>query len=403
MNIGFIGFGTMGKPMAEHLRRAGHTLHVWSRRPASTDFLGADVVRCTSPTEVARASEIVCTNVTGSADVDALAVELAAGFSHGSIHVDFSTIAPSTARRIATRYAERDIDFVDAPVSGGGVGAQNASLSIMWGGKSALAERLAPVFGCLGKTIVRVGTVGAGQVAKACNQMVMVAAIEAAAEAAHLAAASGVDFGRVRQAMLGGSAGSRVLDVFGGRMASRDFRAGVEARLHHKDYALLMDEANQLGAPLPITAAVWQQLNAVMAQGYETYDTSALLRVLESTIYPKESEMSVTTASGLIYEDVVVGDGAEASAGQFVSVHYTGWLTNGTKFDSSKDRNEPFDFPLGGRQVIAGWDEGVQGMKIGGTRKLTIPPTLGYGARGAGGVIPPNATLVFEVELLGIE
>jgi FKBP-type peptidyl-prolyl cis-trans isomerase FkpA len=173
--------------------------------------------------------------------------------------------------------------------------------------------------------------------------------------------------------------------------------------LHHKDYALLMDEANQLGAPLPITAAVWQQLNAVMAQGYETYDTSALLRVLESTIYPKESEMSVTTASGLIYEDVVVGDGAEASAGQFVSVHYTGWLTNGTKFDSSKDRNEPFDFPLGGRQVIAGWDEGVQGMKIGGTRKLTIPPTLGYGARGAGGVIPPNATLVFEVELLGIE
>jgi FKBP-type peptidyl-prolyl cis-trans isomerase FkpA len=113
--------------------------------------------------------------------------------------------------------------------------------------------------------------------------------------------------------------------------------------------------------------------------------------------------MSVTTASGLIYEDVVVGEGAEASAGQFVSVHYTGWLTNGTKFDSSKDRNEPFDFPLGGRQVIAGWDEGVQGMKIGGTRKLTIPPTLGYGARGAGGVIPPNATLVFEVELLGIE
>jgi FKBP-type peptidyl-prolyl cis-trans isomerase FkpA len=113
--------------------------------------------------------------------------------------------------------------------------------------------------------------------------------------------------------------------------------------------------------------------------------------------------MSVTTASGLMYEDVVVGEGAEAAAGQFVSVHYTGWLTNGTKFDSSKDRNEPFDFPLGGRQVIAGWDEGVQGMKIGGTRKLTIPSNLGYGARGAGGVIPPNATLVFEVELLGIE
>jgi FKBP-type peptidyl-prolyl cis-trans isomerase FkpA len=109
-----------------------------------------------------------------------------------------------------------------------------------------------------------------------------------------------------------------------------------------------------------------------------------------------------TTASGLIIEDVVVGEGAEAVAGQYVSVHYTGWLTDGKKFDSSKDRNDPFDFPLGQGHVIRGWDEGVQGMKIGGTRKLTIPPELGYGARGAGGVIPPNATLVFEVELLGI-
>ena len=110
----------------------------------------------------------------------------------------------------------------------------------------------------------------------------------------------------------------------------------------------------------------------------------------------------ITTSSGLVYEDTVVGAGAEAKAGQQVSVHYTGWLTNGSKFDSSKDRNDPFEFSLGMRQVIGGWDEGVQGMKIGGTRKLTIPPELGYGARGAGGVIPPNATLVFEVELLGI-
>ena len=109
-----------------------------------------------------------------------------------------------------------------------------------------------------------------------------------------------------------------------------------------------------------------------------------------------------TTASGLVIEEVVVGEGAEACAGQTVSVHYTGWLTNGSKFDSSKDRNEPFEFPLGARHVIAGWDEGVQGMKIGRTRKLIIPPQLGYGARGAGGVIPPNATLVFEVELLGL-
>lgn len=113
--------------------------------------------------------------------------------------------------------------------------------------------------------------------------------------------------------------------------------------------------------------------------------------------------MSITTtASGLQIEEIKLGDGDSAAAGQFVSVHYTGWLTDGTKFDSSKDRNEPFDFPLGRRNVIAGWDEGVQGMRVGGVRKLTIPPQLGYGARGAGGVIPPNATLVFEVELLEI-
>jgi FKBP-type peptidyl-prolyl cis-trans isomerase FkpA len=111
---------------------------------------------------------------------------------------------------------------------------------------------------------------------------------------------------------------------------------------------------------------------------------------------------ATTTASGLVIEEISVGTGAPAAAGERVTVHYTGWLTDGTKFDSSKDRGEAFVFPLGGRRVIAGWDEGVQGMRVGGVRKLTIPPALGYGARGAGGVIPPNATLVFEVELLGV-
>ena len=283
MRLGFIGFGAMGRPMAEHLLRAGHELLVWSRRPTSAEFLLAQgATWCDSPAAVAGASEVVCTNVTGSADVEALASELVQGFSIGSIHLDFSTIAPGAAQRIAAAYARRGVDFVDAPVSGGSGGAQAATLSIMWGGKSALATRLQPLFEVLGKTIVHVGEVGAGQVAKACNQMVMVAAIEACAEAARLAEAAGVDFAKVRTAMLGGSAGSRVLDVFGGRMAARDFKAGVEARLHHKDYALLMDEATRIGAALPASAAVWQQLNALMAQGWGRDDTSSLLRVLEA-------------------------------------------------------------------------------------------------------------------------
>jgi len=283
MNIGFIGLGAMGAPMAGHLLQAGHAVSVWSRRGASADFLlSRGAARCASPAAVAAASEIVCTNVTGSADVEALADELAPGFAPGAIHVDFSTIAPSAARRIAARYATRGVDFVDAPVSGGSGGAQAATLAIMWGGKSALAIRLQPIFEVLGKTIVHVGETGAGQVAKACNQMVMVAAIEAAAEAARLADAAGIDFSKVRAAMMRGSAGSRVLEVFGGRMATREFAAGVEARLHHKDYALLLDEATRLGVPLPVSAAVGQQLNALMGQGWGQDDTSSLLRVLES-------------------------------------------------------------------------------------------------------------------------
>jgi 2-hydroxy-3-oxopropionate reductase len=283
MNIGFIGFGTMGQPMAGHLLKAGHSLRVWSRRAASADFavaLGA--VRCASVQELASGSEIVCTNVTGSADVAGLAGELRPGLAPGAIHLDFSTIAPGVARAIAARHRECGVDFVDAPVSGGGVGARNATLAIMWGGREELGTRLAPIFSVLGKSAVRIGEAGAGQVAKACNQMILVNLIEACAEAAVLANAAGVDFGLVREAMLGGSAASRALDVFGGRMATRDFAAGVEARLHHKDYALLMDEATRIGAPLPATAAVWQQLNALMAQGWGTADTSSLLRVLEA-------------------------------------------------------------------------------------------------------------------------
>lgn len=267
--------------MVEHLLAAGHEVHVWVRRPASADFLPTEVPRAASPAELARRCGIVCTNVTSSADVAGLAAQLIEGFTPGGLHIDFSTIAPSVARAIAARYAESGIDFVDAPVSGGTVGAQAATLAIMWGGKSVLAGRLAPLFACIGKTAVRVGEAGAGQVAKACNQLIMVAALEATAEAARLANAAGVDFARVRTAMLGGSAGSRVLDLFGGKMAARDFTAGVEARLHHKDFALTLGEAMQQSIPMPVGGTVMQQLNVLMAAGWGRDDTARLLCVLE--------------------------------------------------------------------------------------------------------------------------
>jgi 2-hydroxy-3-oxopropionate reductase len=282
MKIGFIGLGGMGKPMAEHLLAAGHGLALWSRRMASAEPLldkGAQWVP--TPLELARSCDIVCTNVTGSADVAGLAGQLIEGLAPGSIHVDFSTIAPAAAREIAGNYAARGIEFVDAPVSGGTAGAQAATLAIMWGGKSSLAGRLDVLFRCLGKTVVHVGDVGAGQVAKACNQMVMVAAIEACAEAAHLARAAGVDVGKVRAALQGGSAASRVLDLFGGKMAARDFAPGVEARLHHKDFVMVMDAALRAGTPVPVAGTVMQQLTGLMAAGWGRHDTSRLLCVLE--------------------------------------------------------------------------------------------------------------------------
>lgn len=289
MKLGFIGLGAMGRPLAGHLLRAGHTLAVWSRRPeTAAPLLAAGARVCASPAEVARHAEIVFTMVTASEDVAALALG-EEGLIHGGISaggrlstlVDMSTIAPAVARHIAACLEEHGIGMLDAPVSGGVTAAENAALAIMVGGSAETLAQVRPLFELLGKTIVHVGGNGAGQVAKACNQMVMVAAIEACAEAMRLAAASGVDQAKVRTALLGGAAGSRVLEVFGGRMVDREFRAGVEARLHHKDFGLLLNEAQRLGCPLPIAAVVEQQLNALMAHGWGRDDSASLLRVVE--------------------------------------------------------------------------------------------------------------------------
>ncbi len=283
MNVGFIGLGVMGRPMVLHLQAAGHTLHVWSRRPESAADLPA--TRCATPAELGRRCDVVFTVVTSSDDVEQVTLAedgLIEGMAPEGVVIDCSTIAPERARHIAARLSTRGIHFLDAPVSGGAQGAIDATLAIMAGGDAAVLERVRPLLACLGKRIVHIGPNGAGQVAKACNQMIMVAAIQAAAEAMHLARAAGVDCGKVREALAGGSAASRVLDVMGERMVRRDFAAGIEARLHHKDFGLVLEAARKSGVPVPLTATVAQQLNALMAQGWGKDDTASLLRVLEA-------------------------------------------------------------------------------------------------------------------------
>lgn len=286
MRVGFIGLGAMGRPMVGHLLRGGHQMSVFARRAeAAAPLVEAGARACATPAEVARNADVVFTMVTSNADVEQVTLGadgIVQGAAAGSVVVDMSTIAPSTARRIAQGLAARGIDMLDAPVSGGTAGAAAATLAIMVGGRGDVLERVRPLFDLLGKTIVHIGDHGAGQVAKACNQIIMVSVIEAAAEALHLANAAGVDSAKVREALLGGSAQSRVLELFGARMVARDFRPGVEARLHHKDFGLVLREAADLGVPLPIGAQVWQQLNALMGRGMAHDDTASLLSVLEA-------------------------------------------------------------------------------------------------------------------------
>ena len=282
MKVGFIGLGVMGRPMARHLAAAGHELHVWARRRQSAEGLPA--TWHDTPAQLGVACDVVFTIITSSADVEQVALGdngLIHGMAADSVLVDCSTIAPDAARRVAAALAARGIHLLDAPVSGGAQGAIDATLAIMAGGDAAVLERVRPLLDCLGQRIVHVGPNGAGQVAKACNQMIMVASIEAVAEAMRLAEAAGVDPARVRQALSGGSAASRVLEIMGQRMVDRNFSAGIEARLHHKDFGLVLQAARKSGVPVPLTASVAQQLNALMAMGYGRDDTSSLLRVLE--------------------------------------------------------------------------------------------------------------------------
>ena len=284
--IGFIGLGNMGRPMAEHLIAGGHALRVHARRAdAMQPLVARGAAACASPAEAARGATVVCTNVTATADVEQVlfgAGGVVEGAAAGAIVIDHGTISAAATRAFAQRLAERGIEMLDCPVSGGVKGAQAATLTMMVGGKGEVLERVRPLLQLLAKTITLCGGHGAGQVVKACNQIVQVVNIQGIAEAMLFARANGVEPQTMLAGISPGFAGSRMLDLMGPKMAGRDFTAGIEARLHHTDYGLIVEMAREANLAMPVVALVAQQLNALMSNGWGMHDTSALLKVLEA-------------------------------------------------------------------------------------------------------------------------
>jgi 2-hydroxy-3-oxopropionate reductase len=285
MKLGFIGLGVMGRPMALNLMKHGHEMGVYSRRAESAaPLVGAGARRYASPAELAAACEAIFTMVTASNDVEEVVLGesgIIHGARRGSLLVEMETISPLTARALAERLAAKGVDMIDAPVSGGPAGAEQATLAIMAGGKPHVFERVKPLFECLGKTIVHMGGHGAGQTTKACNQLALLVTAQGAAEALTLARRCGLDPAKAREVMLSGVAGSRVLDLFGKRMVERDFAAGIEARLYHKDLGIALGLGHAAGQGLPAAAVAMQHINAIMGRGEGGNDLSALLKVVE--------------------------------------------------------------------------------------------------------------------------
>jgi len=275
----------MGRPMALNLIKAGYAMSVYARRPeAAVPLIAAGARAVASPAEVAAAADVVFTLVTTSADSEQVALGtqgIIEGASAGSVVVDMATISPLATRRIADALEARGIDHLDAPVSGGPMGAQNATLAIMVGGKPRVFERVQPLFAHMGKTILHMGDHGAGQATKACNQLALTVTAQGVAEALALARRSGLDPARVHEVMMGGVAASRVLELFGKRMVERNFGTGIDARLYHKDLGIVLELAQEAGLPLPAGSAVKQQLDALMGAGDGGADFSVLIRVLE--------------------------------------------------------------------------------------------------------------------------
>jgi 2-hydroxy-3-oxopropionate reductase len=289
LKIGFIGVGIMGKPMALNLLKAGYAVHIYARRPEiAAPLLKAGAKTYMSPKELASEVDVIITMVPATIDVE----EVLLG-SHGIIHtakpgcivIDMSTISPAVTIQIAKELAKKQIEMLDAPVSGGEQGAITGSLSVMVGGKSDVLAKVQNILDVFGKQVVHIGNHGAGQVAKTCNQIIIAETIIAVSEALHLAQASGVDPAKVREALLGGYASSRILEIHGNRMLSNDYTPGFKTSLHRKDMHLALEQAHAVHIHLPAATYAAECLDEAVMKGHNDLDSSAihLLAVEELT------------------------------------------------------------------------------------------------------------------------
>ena len=283
-SIGFIGLGIMGKPMAGHLIKGGHTLFLHSRSGVPEELTAAGGKACASAKEVAQKADVIILMVPDTPDVEKVlfgAGGVAEGLSKGKTVVDMSSISPIDTKKFAKRINELGCEYVDAPVSGGEVGAKNAALTIMVGARPSSFDQVKPIFDLLGKNITLVGGNGDGQTCKVCNQIIVALNIEAVSEALLFASKAGADPAKVRQALMGGFAASRILEVHGERMIKRTFNPGFRIELHQKDLSLALSGARAMGVSLPNTATAQELFNSCVANGGAKWDHSALVKALE--------------------------------------------------------------------------------------------------------------------------
>jgi 2-hydroxy-3-oxopropionate reductase len=285
LKLGFIGLGIMGAPMAGHLLKGGHTLYANTRSKVPPDLLAAGAVNCSSPHEVAKQADIIFLMLPDTPDVEKVLFSeggVASGLSKGKTVVDCSSIDPIATKGFAAKIRAQGCDYLDAPVSGGEVGAKAASLTIMVGADAAAFDRIKPLLELMGKNITLVGGVGDGQICKVANQIIVALNIAAVSEALVFASKAGADPARVRQALMGGFAASRILEVHGERMIKRTFAPGFRIALHQKDLNLALQGARSLGVALPQTANAAQLMQTCSALGFGQQDHSALVKALEA-------------------------------------------------------------------------------------------------------------------------